>query len=406
MNEPTKKIPIPASLMSNVYLTQEEQLEVSQKKGSFFIGIPKESTFQEHRIALVPSSVAALVAKGHKVLVEAGAGERANFSDHDYSEAGAAIAYNAEEVFKCHILIKVAPPTMEEIDMMHPNQILLSPLHIPLLNRDFFIKLKTKRVIAIAIEYIQDAAGSFPVVRSMSEMAGISIILTAAELLSKSKGVLLAGISGVPPAKVVILGAGVVAENTARTALGLGVEVRVFDNNIYKLMRLQTHIGQKVYTSSFDPVVLAREIASADVLVGAIHSKTGRSPIVVTEKMVQNMKPGSVIIDASIDQGGCVATSRITTHDNPTYVEYDVIHYCIPNISSKVSQTASQGLSNILTPLLFQAEHHGGLEKMLYSSFGLRHGVYTYKGSLTNPHLGERFQINYTDLSLLITSNL
>lgn len=406
MNDPNKKIPIPSSLMSGGLLTQEEHLEVGQRKGKYIIGIPKESTFQENRIALVPSSVASLVAKGHHLLVEAGAGARANFSDHQYSEAGAVIAYNAEEVFKSDILIKVAPPTLEEIDLMHPNQILLSPLHLPLLNRDFFIKLKSKRVIAIAIEYIQDLAGSFPVVRSMSEMAGISIILTGAELLSKSKGVLLAGISGVPPAKVVILGAGVVAENATRTALGLGAEVRVFDNNIYKLMRLQTHVGQKLFTSSFDPEVLSREISSADLVIGAVHSKTGRSPIIVTETMVQNMKSGSVIIDASIDQGGCVETSNITTHDNPTFVKYNVIHYCIPNISSKVPQTASQGLSNIITPLLMQADQVGGIEKMLYTSFGLRYGVYTYKGSLTNPHLGERFQINYTDLDLLITSNL
>ncbi len=406
MNDPNKKIPIPASLTSGSLLTQEEHLEVGQRRGKFFIGIPKETTFQENRIALVPSSISALVAKGHRVIVESGAGTRANFSDHDYSEAGAAIVYSQEEVFKTDILIKVAPPTLPEIDLMHPNQILLSPLHLPLLTRDFFIKLKSKRVIGIAIEYIQDEAGSFPVVRAMSEMAGISVMLTAAELVSKSKGVLLAGISGVPPAKVVILGAGVVAENATRTALGLGAEVRIFDNNIYKLMRLQSHIGQKLYTSSFDPAVLSREIATADVVIGAVHSKTGRSPIIVTEEMVQNMKPGSVIIDASIDQGGCVETSRVTTHDNPTFIEYDVIHYCIPNISSKVPQTASQVFSNIITPLLMQADQLGGLESMLYTSFGLRHGVYTYKGSLTNPHLGERFQINHTDLDLLITSNL
>ncbi|HMV23334.1 MAG TPA: alanine dehydrogenase [Saprospiraceae bacterium] len=406
MSDPNIKIPIPASLMAGAVLTQEERLQVDQRKGKFVIGIPKESTFQENRIALVPSSVAALIAKGYHIYIEAGAGEKANFSDRLYAESGATIIHSKEEVFKSDVLIKVAPPTMDEIDLMHPGQILLSPLHLPMLTRDFFIKLKSKRVIAIAIEYIQDQVGSFPVVRSMSEMAGISTILIGAELLSKSKGVLFAGISGVPPAKVCILGAGVVAENATRTALGLGAEVRIFDNNTYKLMRLQTHIGQKLFTSSFDPEVLDREIASSDLVIGAIHSKTGRAPIIITENMVSKMKPGSVIIDASIDQGGCFETSKITTHDDPTFEVYDVIHYCVPNISSKVPQTASQGLSNILTPLLMQADDAGGIEKLLYTSFGLRHGVYTYKGSLTNPHLGDRFQINYTDLDLLITSNL
>lgn len=406
MNEPGKKIPIPASLTSAYLQTQEEQLEVEHKKGKLFIGIPKETTFQEHRIALVPSSVAALTNQGHRILVENDAGLKSNFTDHDYSEAGATIAYGKEEVYKSDVLIKVAPPTLEEVDLMRPNQILLSPLHLPALSRDLFAKLKAKRVIGIAIEYIQDDAGSFPVVRSMSEMAGLSVMLTAAELLAKSKGVLLAGISGVPPAKVVILGAGVVAEFAARTAIGLGAEIRIFDNNIYKLMRLQNHLGQKLFTSSFDPVVLANEIALADVVIGAVHSKTGRSPIIVTETMVQKMKHGSVIIDASIDQGGCIETSQITTHDNPTFIQHGVIHYCIPNISSRVAQTASQALSNILTPLLMQAHIAGGIENLMYTSFGLRHGVYVYKGSLTNPHLGKRFQISSTDIDLLMTSNL
>lgn len=406
MNGPSKKIPIPASLTSQILHTQEEQLEVEHKKGKLFIGIPLESTFQEHRIALVPSSVATLVSKGHRVLIEAGAGLKSNFTDHDYSEAGAVIAYSKEEVFKSEVLIKVAPPTLDEIDLMWPGQILLSPLHLPALSRDLFTKLKAKRVIGIAIEYIQDEAGSYPVVRSMSEMAGLSVMLTAAELLAKSKGVLLAGISGVPPAKVVILGAGVVAEFAARTAIGLGAEIRIFDNNVYKLMRLQNHLSHKLFTCSFDSAVLANEIAQADVVIGAVHSKTGRSPIIVTEEMVQKMKPGSVIIDASIDQGGCIETSKITTHDNPTFEYNEVIHYCIPNISSRVAQTASQALSNILTPLLVQAHKAGGVENMMLTNYGLRHGVYVYKGSLTNPHLGKRYQIASTDIDLLITSNL
>ncbi len=406
MADHQRKIPIPSSLTSTGLITQEQMIPTDSKRGKLFIGIPRESTFQENRIALVPSSVAALTAQGNRIVIETDAGLRANFSDHEYSEAGASIAYGKEEVYNADILIKVAPPTLDEIDLMRPGQILFSPLHLPTITRDYFTKMKARRVLAIAIEYVQDAAGSFPVVRCMSELAGISAMLTAAELLGKSKGMLLAGISGVPPAKVVILGGGVVAEYATRTALGLGAEVRIFDNNIYKLMRLQNHIGRKFFTCSFDPVVLTQEISTADVVIGAVHSKTGRSPIIVTEAMIEKMQSGSVVIDVSIDQGGCIETSRITTHDNPTYIEHDIIHYAIPNISSRVAQTASQAFSNILTPLIMQAESLGGIEQMLYTSAGLRHGVYMYKGSLTNPHIGDRFQLKSTDLDLLITSGI
>ncbi len=402
-----KTIPIPDSLSKGQYLTQEEMLAVKTSANKLFIGIPKETLFQENRIALTPSSVATLVAQGHRVVVEKGAGLPSNFSDHDFSEAGADIAYSHEQVFKSHILLKVAPPTLEEIDLLQPDQILISPIHLPTLTPEYIYRLRQKRVIALAMEYIQDKSGYFPIVRTLSEIAGISAVLTAAELLTngnKGSGVLLGGIAGVPPTKIVILGAGVVGEFAARAAIGLGAEVRVFDNKIYKLKRLQAKINQRLYTSSIVPKYLEREMDTAQVFIGAIHSKEGRTPVIISEDMVSKMRPGSVIIDISIDQGGCFATSEMTSHSKPTFIKHDVIHYCVPNITSKVSRTASSAISNIMAPLLLEAEQYGGIISFIEKSPGLRHGVYTYKGCLTNQYLGNRFQIKSTNLDLLLTT--
>jgi alanine dehydrogenase len=292
--------------------------------------------------------------------------------------------------------------------MMHQQQVLISPLHLPVVSQEYLNKLRQKRVIALAMEYIKDDAGAFPLVRAMSEVAGVSAILIGAELLSSSRGygILLGGISGVPPAKVVILGGGVVAEYAARAAMGLGAEVRIFDNNIYKLSRLKRLLGNSLYTSSINTPVLLEELLHCDIAIGAIHSKTGRTPMVCTEEMVARMKSGAVIIDVSIDQGGCFETSEITTHANPTIVKHDVIHYCVPNISSRYAKTASMAVSNILTPIFLKAESEGGIESLFDEHSGLRHGIYTYKGCLTNHYLGERFGIKSTDLELLIASRL
>ncbi|HHH50089.1 MAG TPA: alanine dehydrogenase [Saprospiraceae bacterium] len=409
MSDKKKKIPIPKIFTERQMHTQTEMLQVQRKSRKLFIGIPKETTLQENRVALVPASVATLVAHGHRVVVEKDAGIKSNYSDHVYSEVGADIAYSQEQVYKSDILLKVAPPTLDEIDLLHPNQVLISPLQIPIISSEYINKLRQKRVISLAMEYIKDEVGTFPIVRIMSEMAGISAMLTAAELLSTTsggKGVLLGGISGVPSAKVVILGAGVVAEFATRTALGLGADIRIFDNNVYKLMRLQNVVGRQLNTSTLNPLQLKKELLTADVVIGAMHSQAGRTPIVVSEEIVAKMKTGSVIIDVSIDQGGCFATSEVTSHKNPTIVRHGVIHYCVPNIASKISRTASIAVSNILLPILLKAATTGGIEQLLLSDYGLRHGVYTYKGCLTNQYLGERFQIKSTDLDLLITSSL
>ncbi|MEL6988411.1 MAG: alanine dehydrogenase [Bacteroidota bacterium] len=390
-------------------LTQPERLGTLRKQGKLIIGVPKESSLQETRVALVPNSVRSLIGEGHKIIVQRGAGIKSNYSDRDYSEAGAVLVDSNEEVFKTDVLIKIAPPSLDEIDLLHPGQILISPMQIPLITEEYVQRLRQKRVTAVALEYLKAEDGSFPIVRVMSEIAGKSAMLTAAELLSDQehgRGALLGGISGVPPAKVVILGAGVVAEYAVRTALGLGASIRVFDNNIYKIMRLQNQIGRQLHSSAINPVYLKYQLLSADVVIGAIHSKTGRTPMVVTEEMIAQMKNGSVIIDISIDQGGCFETSRVTSHENPTFVKHGVIHYCVPNIASRVPRTASVAFSNIITPILLKAGSTGSVENLLFVHHGIRHGVYTYKGCLTNEYLSKRFGIKYTDLNLLMASNL
>lgn len=409
MSGDSSKVSIPSIFTSGELLPQTERLETMKRPGKLIIGVPKETTMQETRVALVPNSVRTLVGHGHQIIIGSGAGEKSNYKDQDFSEAGATIAQSPQEVFKSDVLIKVVPPTIDEIDLLHPGQILISPMQIPLITEEYIQKLRQKRVTAVAMEYLKAEDGSFPVVRIMSEIAGKSAMLTAAELLSNTKdgrGVLLGGISGVPPAKVVILGAGVVAEFATRTALGLGASIRIFDDNIYKLMRLQNKIGRQLHTSSINPVYLGYQLLSADVVIGAIHSKTGRTPMVVTEEMVSKMKTGSVVIDVSIDQGGCFETSRVTTHSSPTFIKHDVIHYCVPNIASKVPRTASVAFSNILTPILLKAGSTGSIENLLFVHHGIRHGVYTYKGCLTNEYLSRRFGIKHTDLDLLMTSNL
>lgn len=409
MSDKSKKIPIPKSLTSGQFMTQSETLAVKQNSSTFRIGIPKEISLQENRVALIPSSVSTLVAQGHSIIFESSAGLPSQFSDQEFSEAGASIVFSPEEVYQADLIIKVAPPTLREIEWMRPNQVLISPLQLPLISPDYINQLKFKRVTALAMEYIKDESGTFPIVRIMSEMAGLNSVLTGAQLLSSNgggKGLLLGGISGVPSARIVILGAGIVAEYATRAALGLGAEVKIFDNNIYKLKRIQNKVGRPLFTSAINPVFLEQELITADLVIGAIHSKTGRTPMVVSEKMVMKMKHGSVIIDVSIDQGGCFETSEVTSWNKPTFIKHDVIHYCVPNMASRVSRTASVAISNIITPLLQKAANPAGIEDLLLDNPGLRNGVYTYKGCLTNTYLGERFQLKSTDLDLLITSNL
>lgn len=388
---------------------QEETLLIEQKKGKLFIGLPKERTFQDQRIGLTPNAVRALVNNGHKVLIEHDAGKECGFYDIMYSEAGAEITKSTEEVFKADIIIKVAPPSLFELELLQLNQTIISPIHLPTITKEYLYYLMKKRTTAIAYEFIKDGIGNFPVVRAMSEIAGASVVLIAAELMSNAKygnGVLLGGISGVPPAKVVILGAGVVGTYAAKAALGLGAQISVFDNDVYKLLKLQDSIGQRVFTSTFSNQVLENELIHADVAIGAIHNAKGRTPLMVSEDMVMQMKKGAVIIDVSIDQGGVFDTSQITSHENPIFVKHDVIHYCVPNIPSRTAKTSSVALSHILSPILSEAFEVGGFKNLLLANNGVCSGVYTYNGHLTQAHLAQKFGIKYTDLNLIFSAGL
>lgn len=386
-------------------IPQEEMLEISRGRNSLKIGVPREYAFQERRVALVPEAVSLLVANGHEIMVETKAGENANFTDKDYSEAGAQIIYDRKEIFKCDIVFKVSPPVEEEVAMMDMGQTLISALQINMQPKKVLQELMRKKVTAIAWDYMRDDDGHFPVVRAMGEIAGNTSVLVAAELLNafkNGKGVMMGGIAGVQPTEVVILGAGTVGEFAARSALGLGCSVKVFDNSLSKLRRLQSAVGHRVYTSIIQPKVLSKALMRADVAIGAMRSSFGRTPCIVSEEMVSNMKTGAVIIDVSIDQGGCFETSELTNHNSPTFEKYGVIHYCVPNIASRVSHTASFAISNVFAPVLKKMGDVGGDVALIKGDHGFRSGVYMYKGILTSEVLGEIFDLNYKEINLLI----
>ncbi|MBI3512206.1 MAG: alanine dehydrogenase [Bacteroidetes bacterium] len=396
------------SLTKGALLPKEEMLEVAKKKGKLSIGIPKEISFQENRVSLVPDDVGLLINNGHHVIVESGAGKSANFQDTDYSEAGAQIAVTAEEVYRqAELILKVAPPSLSEIAFMQPKQMLLSTLQLPAQPENFLKKLLEKKITALAFEWIKDEDGVFPVIRSMGEIAGGTSILIAAEYLSNvnnGQGAILGGISGVAPTEVVIVGAGTVGEYAARAALGLGATVKVFDNSVYRLRRLQSDIGTRIFTSIIQPKVLMKHLRTADVAIGALRASGGRTPCVVSENMVAEMKTGAVIVDVSIDQGGCFETSKVTNHTSPVFRKHGVIHYCVPNIASRVARTASYALSTIFSPILQNMGEEGGLTPLLRQNTGIRNGVYIYNGILTNQYLGEVYKIPSKDIDLLVAA--
>jgi alanine dehydrogenase len=385
-------------------LPQEEKLEVSRHKSELFIGIPKETSFQERRICLTPDGVSSLTSHGHRILLESGAGESSSYSDKEYSDAGAEITKDTKKVFTCPIILKVEPPTTEEIELMQPNSLIISAIQIKTRKKDYFQLLAKKKITAIAFEYLKDEDGSYPAVKSLSEIAGTASILIASELMINhqfGKGLLFGNITGVAPTEVVILGAGTVGEFAARTALGLGASVKVFDNSITKLRRLQNNLNQRIFTSTIQPKSILKAIRRCDVAIGAMRGKD-RCPIIVSTTMVEHMKKGAVIVDVSIDTGGCFETSEITTHEKPTFVKNNVIHYCVPNIPSRYSKTASLSISNIITPYLIQMADDGGIESALRCNKGLRNGVYLYHGILTNKPIADWFDLPSSDINLIV----
>ncbi len=392
---------------SFTYETLEETLDIKPKGTELLIGIPKENSFNENRIALTPEAVGVMIANGHRVVVETKAGDGASYTDKDYSEAGAKIAYDKKEVFECDILVKSAPVSESECELLKPNQYIISPIHLAAMKRELLQKMMDKKITALSFENLKDDTGHNPIVRSMSEIAGSAVMLIAGQYLSKTnngKGVLVGGISGIPPTKVIIIGAGIVGEYAARTALAMGASVKIFDNSIYRLKRLQNNIGVRLWTSVLEPKILAKQLKTCDVAVGALSGAAGRTPVVVTEETVSNMRPGSVIVDVSIDHGGCFETSRVTSHEKPVFTKYEVIHYCVPNIPSGFARTASQAISNVLMPLMLETGEDGGIDHIVWHKINIRSGIYLYKGSLTNFYLSERFDLKFTDLNLLIAS--
>jgi len=399
--------PKPIISTSFSFETLEEKLDVKPKGSELVIGIPKETAFQENRIALTPEAVGVLVSNGHQVIIEHNAGDAAHYRDKDYSEAGGKIVYDKAEVYKAPVLVKSAPVIEEDLPLLQFNQVIISPIHLSVLKAEILEKMMEKKITAVSFENLKDDSDSYPIVRSMSEIAGSAVMLIAAQYLGSAnhgKGVLLGGISGIPPTKVIIIGAGIVGEYAARAALALGASVKIFDNSVYRLKRLQNNIGQRMWTSVIEPRILAKQLKTCEVAVGALGTDSGRTPMIVTEEMVSNMRPGSVIIDVSIDRGGCFETSEITTHEHPIYMKYGVIHYCVPNIPSGFARTASQAISNVLMPLLLEAGEEGGFENLVWHKVHLRSGIYLFKGSLTNFYLSQRFNLKYTDLNLLIAS--
>ncbi|MGO1597741.1 MAG: alanine dehydrogenase [Sphingobacterium sp.] len=380
-----------------------------RKKDQLTIGIPKENSYEENRVPLTPLSVGLLVENGHDVVMETGAGDASNFLDHHYSEQGALIVYDKKEVYQADIIIKIASPTLKEIEWMKNRQVLFSSQQPTLMQREVLNALMRKQITALSFEYLKDEGGHLSVVRAMSEIVGATSVLIAAEYLSNvfdGKGLMLGGVTGVPPTEMVIIGAGTVGEFAARTAIALGAQVKVFDSSVYRLRRLQSNVGSRVFTSVIQPIVLNKAVRTCDVVIGAMRAKNGRTPCLISEDTISKMKPNSVLIDVSIDQGGCFETSRVTNHEKPIFRQYDVIHYCVPNIASRVARTATYALTNIFTPILLEIGDCGGMNNMIWANQGIRSAIYLYHGNLTNKDMGDQFNIPCKDLNLIVMANL
>lgn len=393
--------------ISESLLPQPEMLETAKQKSKLTIGIPCEVFFQENRVGLVPESVGLLAQNGHKIIIQSDAGKMARFTDFEYSRQGAIIVRSLSEVYQADIILKIAPLTPEEIECLKPRQIIISSLQMSSRNEDYFRQLLSKKVTALAFEFIRDKTHCFPVIRAMSEIVGNTSVFLAAKYLSNleyGKGIMLGGFSGIIPTEVIIIGAGTVGEFAARAAMGMGAFIKVFDNSIYKLRRLQNNLNSRIFTSILNSRVLAQSLTTADVVIAALRATNGRSPLVVTEDMVRQMKEGSVIMDISIDQGGCVETSHLTTHSHPVFKKYGVTHYCVPNIASRVPYTASFALSNFFTPILLNAGEEGGFDSLLKNEYGLRQGVYILNGVLTNHLIGNEFHIPSQNIDLLMAA--
>ncbi len=392
------------TLQKEDWLPLEEKLELQNKQKQFTIGVPKEMGDDENRVSLVPQAVEILITKGHKVLIETDAGAKSNFTDLMYSEVGAVICNTTEEVYNSDIIVKVAPPCLNDIDLLKNNSILFSFFTIELQDKEYITKLQEKNITAIGYEFFVDENGNYPIVQSMSEITGTASILIAAEYLSNAeggKGEMLGGVSGVSPSEIVILGADTAGEFAARTAIGLGANVKVFDSSIHKLRVLQDKLGMRLYTSVLQPKLLDKALTYADVVIGALFPNKQKESFIVSEVSVKKMKQWSVIIDLYVDNGGCFETTRAYNHTTNIYKKHGVIHYCVPNISSRVARTASYALSNILEQLIEKVGDIGSVKQLIKQDKGFAKGIYIYNGIITKEQIANKFNLSWQDISLL-----
>lgn len=381
-------------------MPKEEKLEVIKKGKQFSIGIPKETCLNERRTCITPDAVQVLVEHGHEIIIESGAGQGSFFTDLQYSESGAKITNDPKEAFGQDLILKVNPPTEDEIEYMKPNTYLVSALQINLRDKEYFLKLAEKKINAIAFEFIVDEYKQLALVRLVGEIAGTVSILYASELLALSNGLMLGGITGVRPAEVVILGAGIVGEFATKAAIGLGASVKVFDNSLSKLRRLHTIVDSRVPTSIIDPKELSKSLRRADVVIGALP-RLNMTPI-VTEDMVMKMKKGSVIIDITIDNGKVIETSELTTMEDPYIIKHGVIHCGLPNLTSRMPRTTTKAISNFFLSYILNYDEEGGFENMLIRKNEMKQSLYMYKGRHTKKIICDRFGLTYHDINLLI----
>lgn len=397
----------PISFFQHGMMPQEETLDREKKGKHFIIGLPRETDPMETRISLTPQAVHLLVEGGHRVLIERGAGNGPKFSDHDYSEAGGELLDDNPSVFEASIILKVSPLTKAEIDLLGPGKTIITGLHLATRDEMYFQDLIRHKVTAIAFELIRDEAQEAPVLRSMCEIAGTVAVNIGSVLLSSEnngKGILLGGITGITPTEVVILGAGTAAENAARTALGMGAIVKVFDLSITNLRSLKHYLGQEIFTSVMHPPVLKRAFETADLVISTLQRLNEESFYLIPEDFILSMKSGSVLMDIHVDQGSSFETGMYTSREEPIFTRHGVVHYMVPNLPAKVARTASIALSNVLMPILLDKGKCGGILQLIKEDLGVRQGVYLYNGILTNELIGNQFGITSKDIDLLLSA--
>lgn len=370
------------------------------------IGVPKEDPAIETRLPLTPEGVAIITEEGHSVYIQRGAGLPMTYSDMQFSEAGAFLVDSSEEVFNADIVFKITPPALEQLEMMQNRSSIFSMLQLSNLSKEAIELMMKKKMNAIAYELIKDEQKAFPVVNSIAEIEGNTAIAIISDLMSSErggKGILLGGVAGITPPEVVILGASITGSIAARAAIGLGAMVKVFDHDINKLRKIQHYLGRMVFTSVIHPKVLFKALASADAVIGNLRYINGSDRFMVSEDLVKTMKKGAVIVDMSVDQGGCFETSEYRTLANPVFEKHGIIHYCVPNISARVGRTSSIALSNILTPIILKIGASGSVKQSIADSAGFRHGVYVFNGMMVNRLMGDYYSIPSNDIGLFLT---